>query len=74
MDLQVNGRCTKVFSTKYASKKDGKEHLKNHFVLEVQDGQWQKLICFSVMDEERWSKMGIVMKLMTNATDSCKIV
>lgn len=61
MDLQVNGRCTKVFSTEYTSKKDGQKHLKNHFVLDVQDGQWQRSICFSVMDEERWSRMGIVM-------------
>lgn len=61
MDLQVNGRCTKVFNTEYTSKKDGQKHLKHHFVLEVQDGQWQKTICFTVMDEERWSRMGIVM-------------
>jgi len=60
MDLQVNGKCVKVFETQYTSKKDGQKHLKHHFVIEVQDGQFVKKICFTVMDDERWSKMGVV--------------
>ena len=60
MDLQVNGRCVKVFNTQYTSKKDGQAHSKHHFVIEFQDGQFVKKICFTVMDDERWSKMGVV--------------
>lgn len=60
MDLQVNGRCVKVFSTQYKSKKDGQSHNKYHFVIEVKDGDFAKKICFTVMDEGRWGKMGVV--------------
>lgn len=60
MDLQVNGKCVKVFESQYTSKKDGQAHKKHHFVIEVKDGQFVKKICFTVMDGERWSKMGVV--------------
>ena len=60
MDLQVNGKCVKVFESQYTSKKDGQAHKKHHFVIEVKDGQFVKKICFTVMDDERWSKMGVV--------------
>lgn len=60
MDLQVSGKCTKVFNTQYTSKKDGQVHSKHHFVIEMMDGQYAKKICFTVMDDERWSKMNVV--------------
>ena len=60
MDLQVNGKCVKVFESQYTSKKDGQAHKKHHFVIEVKDGQFVKKICFTVMDDERWSKMGVI--------------
>ena len=60
MNLQLNGKCVKVFDTQYQSKKDGQMHPKHHFVIEVQDGNFIKKVCFSVMDEERWKGMGIV--------------
>ena len=60
MDLQVNGKCVKVFNTQYTSKKDSQMHSKHHFVIEVQDGQFVKKICFTVMDDERWGKMNVV--------------
>lgn len=60
MDLQVNGRCVKVFETQYKSKKDGQVHNKHHFVIEVQDGNFTKNVCFTVLDDVRWSKMGVV--------------
>lgn len=60
MDLQVNGRCVKVFETQYKSKKDGQAHNKHHFVIEVQDGQFEKKICFTVLDDVRWSRMNII--------------
>ena len=59
MDLQVNGRCVKVFETQYTSKKDGQTHQKHHFVIEVQDGQFVKKICFTVMDDDRWARMNV---------------
>lgn len=60
MDLQVVGKCVKVFNTEYTAKKDGQVHNKHHFVLEFQDGQWVRRLCLSVMDDERWQKMGVV--------------
>lgn len=60
MDLQLNGRCTKVFDTEYTSKKDGSKQKKHHFVLEVVDGQYSKKVHFTVMDDERFMRMGIV--------------
>ena len=60
MDLQVNGKCVKVFESQYTSKKDGQTHKKHHFVIEVQDGNFVKKVCFTVLDDERWSKMGVV--------------
>lgn len=60
MDLQVNGNCVRVFDTQYTSKKDGQTHKKHHFVIEVQDGNFVKKVCFTVLDDERWSKMGVV--------------
>lgn len=68
MDLQLSGKCIKVFATQYTSKKDGQKHNKNHFVIEVQDGQFLKKICFAVMDEERWAKMGVVEGGMYNVS------
>ena len=60
MDLQVNGKCIKVFETKYTSKKDGQKHQKHHFVIEVKDGEFLKNVCFTVINEDRWSKMNVV--------------
>lgn len=60
MDLQVNGKCVKVFETQYKSKKDGQVHNKHHFVIEVQDGNFTKNVCFTVLDDVRWSKMGVI--------------
>lgn len=60
MDLQVNGKCIKVFETQYTSKKDGQKHQKHHFVIEVQDGNFTKNVCFTVLDDVRWSKMGVI--------------
>ena len=60
MDLQVNGKCVKVFETQYTSKKDGQKHQKHHFVIDVQDGQFVKKICFTVMDDDRWAKMNVM--------------
>lgn len=60
MDLQVNGKCVKVFESQYTSKKDGQTHKKHHFVIEMKDGNFAKKICFTVMDEGRWGKMGVV--------------
>lgn len=60
MDLQVNGKCVKVFETQYTSKKDGQKHQRHHFVIEVQDGNFPKKICFTVLDDERWKKMNVV--------------
>lgn len=60
MDLQLNGKCVKVFESQYTSKKDGQAHSKHHFVIETMDGQYAKKICFTVMDDERWGKMGVV--------------
>lgn len=60
MDLQVNGKCIKVFETQYTSKKDGQKHQKHHFVIEVKDGEFLKNVCFTVINEDRWSKMNVV--------------
>lgn len=60
MDLQVNGKCIKVFETQYTSKKDGQKHQKHHFVIEVKDGEFLKNVCFTVINEDRWSKMSVV--------------
>lgn len=60
MDLQLNGKCIKVFETEYTSKKDSQKHQKHHFVIEVQDGNFTKNVCFTVLDDVRWSKMGVI--------------
>jgi hypothetical protein len=68
MDLQVNGRCVKVFDQRFTSKKDGSEHVKHNFVIETQDGQWVKKICFTVFGDERWTKMGVASGRMYNVS------
>lgn len=61
MELQLNGKVTEVFDTEYTSRKDGSKQKKHHFVIETVDGQYPRKACFSVMDSERYARMGIVV-------------
>lgn len=59
MNLEITGKVIKILEPqRFTSKKDGSEIVKNFFVIETQ-GQYPKTLCFSVMGQERWDKMGI---------------
>ena len=59
MDLQV--KVIKVLETqKFTSQKNGNEYVKNFFVGET-IGQYPKHVAFSVMGEEKFKQMGIVV-------------
>lgn len=68
MDLQLNGRCISVFDTEYTSKQDGSKKQKHNFVIESIDGQFTKKVHFTVMDDERFKRMGIVEGGMYNVS------
>lgn len=59
MDLQV--KVIKVLETqKFTSQKNGNEYVKNFFVGET-IGQYPKHVAFSVMGDEKFKQMGIVV-------------
>lgn len=57
--MEIQGKIVKILDAqKFVSQKNGNEYVKNAFILETQ-GQYPKTLCFTVMGQERWDKMGI---------------
>ena len=57
--MEITGKVIKVLEPMSGtSAKNGEKWVKNSFVLET-GGQYPKTLCFSVMGQERWDKMGI---------------
>lgn len=59
MEIQV--KVIKILGEqRFTSKKNGKEYVRNSFVGET-NGQYPKRVAFTVMDEEKYKQMGIVV-------------
>ena len=57
--MEITIKVTKILEPQSGvSSKNGETWVKNSFVCETQ-GQYPKTLCFSVMGQERWDKMGI---------------
>lgn len=57
--MEIQGKVVKILEPMSGtSAKNGEKWVKNSFVLET-GGQYPKTLCFSVMGQERWDKMGI---------------
>ena len=57
--MEITIKVTKILEPlSGVSSKNGETWVKNSFVCETQ-GQYPKTLCFSVMGQERWDKMGI---------------
>ena len=57
--MEITGKVIKILEPMSGtSAKNGEKWVKNSFVLET-GGQYPKTLCFSVMGQERWDKMGI---------------
>ena len=57
--MEITGKVIKVLEPMSGiSAKNGEKWVKNSFVLET-GGQYPKTLCFTVMGQERWDKMGI---------------
>lgn len=67
MNLQLNGKCTRVFETEYTSR-DGGVKKKHHFVLDVADERYPMQVCFTVLDGERYAHMGITQGVSYNVS------
>ena len=59
--MEITGKIVKILDAqRFTSKKDGSEIVKNAFVIETQ-GQYSKTICFSVIGEEKFKQMSLVV-------------
>ena len=59
--MEITGKIVKILDAqRFTSKKDGSEIVKNAFVIETQ-GQYPKTICFSVIGEEKFKQMSLVV-------------
>ena len=68
MNLEITGKVIKILEPqRFTSKKDGSEIVKNFFVIETQ-GQYPKTICFSVIGEEKFKQMSLVVGNVYNVS------
>jgi len=59
--MEITGKVLSILEPqRFTSKKDGSEIVKNFFVLETQ-GQYPKKIAFSVLGEDKFKQMGLVV-------------
>ena len=59
--MEITGKVVSILEPqRFTSKKDGSEIMKNFFVLETQ-GQYPKKIAFSVLGEDKFKTMGLVV-------------
>lgn len=59
--MEIIGKVISVLEPmKFVSKKDGTEYVKNTFVIET-SGDYPKKLALSVMGEDKFAQMGIVM-------------
>lgn len=66
--MEITGKIVKILDAqRFTSKKDGSEIVKNAFVIETQ-GQYSKTICFSVIGEEKFKQMSLVVGNVYNVS------
>ena len=66
--MEITGKIVKILDAqRFTSKKDGSEIVKNAFVIETQ-GQYPKTICFSVIGEEKFKQMSLVVGNVYNVS------
>lgn len=59
--MEIQGKVVSILDAqRFVSKKDGKEYVRNAFVVETV-GQYPKRICFTVMGDDRWHQMSILV-------------
>ena len=59
--MEISGKIVKILDTqRFTSQRNGNEYVKNTFVIETQ-GNYPKRIAFSVMGEDKFTQMGIVV-------------
>lgn len=59
--MEITGKVLSILEPqRFTSKRDGSEIVKNFFVLETQ-GQYPKKIAFSVLGEDKFKQMGLVV-------------
>ena len=59
--MEINGKVIKILDAQsFTSKKDGAQYTRYSFVLETQE-QYPKRVVFTVMGNEKWAQMGIVV-------------
>lgn len=59
--MEIQGKVVKILDAqKFVSQKNGNEYVKNTFVLQT-NGQYPKKIAFSVMGEDKFKQMNIVV-------------
>lgn len=59
--MEISGKIVKVLDTqRFVSQRNGNEYVKNTFVIETQ-GNYPKRVAFSVMGEDKFSGMNIVV-------------
>lgn len=59
--MEISGKIVKVLDTqRFVSQRNGNEYVKNTFVIETQ-GNYPKRVAFSVMGEDKFMQMGIVV-------------
>lgn len=66
--MEISGKIVKVLDTqRFVSQRNGNEYVKNVFVIETQ-GNYPKRVAFSVMGEDKFTQMGIVVGGMYNVS------
>lgn len=59
--MEIQGKVISILDAqRFVSKKDGKEYVRNAFVVETV-GQYPKRVCFTVMGDDRWHQMSILV-------------
>lgn len=59
--MEIQGLVISILDAqRFVSKKDGKEYVRNAFVVETV-GQYPKRVCFTVMGDDRWHQMSILV-------------
>ena len=66
MNLEITGKVMNVLPTQSGNGKNG-EWVKNFFVIQTQ-GEYPKMVCFSVMGRDRWEKMNIQVGMTYNVS------
>ena len=65
--MEITGKVTNVLPAQSGTGKNGNEWVKNGFVIQTQ-GEYPKIVCFSVMGKDRWEKMNIQVGMTYNVS------